>query len=889
MEYHLSGGVFFNLILASRKTPAANQEECLRELLYIFDRSARGLSGNSLKTITSRFRNCDQELNSEYLRFGDAVTVDSFNSRIKDNYDGVVQEMKAYADKYLDVETNGRWLVKAIMELIESDTDIKEYAKFIVIPGATPIYRDDVKDMKVVYFYNFILGVWHYICSCDKAENGLDTYWELSEFVSDSRPRKLKKEKIGFKEKYEDIVVSYNLDLAEREIRATGLVASYLEGAGKSTVIRTEKDSDQIFGGLEKKISVTPETPFTIEYHQKNEPAALNRYLTYLSHAKAKHGMKKTFLYETQRPFYDFFVCNDVKKRTSMVGSGMGGSHVQEEPIQNISIDTFPEDQRCIILSGTGGLGKSMMMTHFMLDTIKKNGINGKVPIFVILRDYDPKLGDLIDFVFEEFKRHDTELRLHNLIELLKNGKGVILFDGLDEIKVEYRETFTKEVGVLADNYPDSMYIISSRPTMNFRAFERFLPYDLLPFNPKQSVEMIEKLDDSVIDPDTQRDFIKDLQCNRFKFNYEERTEFLGNPLFLTIMLLTYEGNHDIPTQRYLFYEQAYEAMAKKHDATKTLTREFATGLNSRDFQKYFGEFCAITYEQEKYDFTPEEIEEAFQEVILANNLDTTTEAFIEDVTGKICLIYLDGAKYYFVHRSFQEYFVAYFFSKQLEQNYDAILEMFMCRDEGDHDSMVLPMLFGMDQKKTELCVILPYLKQFEELYTGKEGYKHFLMRHYPNIYFEWGETDVYPENSSESSIYEFIINTYEIKEEVDGNNYSHLDTMIDKEYTYYDSQYDEHTFLRGKLVETYQLPNGYDAWYEAVNGEPYDIVGRSYEIDVMRAYENPSIYDDVIEVLESDDFPLMKEYRAVLKKYEELKAKYEKRTERKSFISRFH
>ena len=73
---------------------------------------------------------------------------------------------------------------------------------------------------------------------------------------------------------------------------------------------------------------------------------------------------------------------------------------------------------------------------------------------------------------------------------------------------------------------------------------------------------------------------------------------------------------------------------------------------------------CTITYEQEKYDFTPEEISSYFQEVIEANELDTTPEAFIEDVTGKICLIYKDGGKYYFIHRSFQEYFVAYFFSR---------------------------------------------------------------------------------------------------------------------------------------------------------------------------------------------------------------------------------
>ena len=29
---HLSGGIFFNLVLAARKKPLANQKECLKEL-----------------------------------------------------------------------------------------------------------------------------------------------------------------------------------------------------------------------------------------------------------------------------------------------------------------------------------------------------------------------------------------------------------------------------------------------------------------------------------------------------------------------------------------------------------------------------------------------------------------------------------------------------------------------------------------------------------------------------------------------------------------------------------------------------------------------------------------------------------------------------------------
>ena len=97
----------------------------------------------------------------------------------------------------------------------------------------------------------------------------------------------------------------------------------------------------------------------------------------------------------------------------------------------------FEEEHRFIVLSGTGGMGKSMMMTHFMLDTIDKNKETGEVPVFVLLRDYNPVAGDLIDFIFGELKRHDVNLHLSDLVELLQSGKGVILFDGLDEIKSE--------------------------------------------------------------------------------------------------------------------------------------------------------------------------------------------------------------------------------------------------------------------------------------------------------------------------------------------------------------------------------------------------------------------------------------------------------------------
>ena len=884
---HLSGGVFFNLMLAARKKPVANQNQCLKELLYIYDRSAKEMAGNSLVTIASRFRNCDPDLHSDYIRFGDPVVVEEFNGRMRENYASVVGEVKNYADQYLDLEVNGKWLVRALMELVEKDSLIQDNAKFMAIPGGLPAYKQEFPEMHVVYIYNLLLSVWHYICCTQgMTENGQETYFALSDFAGESRPRKFDRSRIGF-ESHEDVTVSYDMEIVQDDMKIPEPAAAYVRKlAGKPD------RQLEIFAPVNSAVPKEVESifSFVVEHtHTSDRKAALNRYQTYLNRAREKHSKKKTFLYEMQRDFYGFFVCNDVKRRETVYRGEHRNDKKDDRVIKNACIDSFEEERRFIVLSGTGGMGKSMMMTHFMLDTIDKNKETGKVPVFVLLRDYNPEAGDLIDFIFGELKRHDMDLHLSDLVELLQSGKGVILFDGLDEIKSENCRRFYKEMENLADSYPEASYIVSSRPTMNFRGLSRFTVYDLQPFSQEQAVEMVGKLDQSVVDPVIQKDFIQDLKCNRFGFNWRERMDFLGNPLFLTILLLAYEGNHDIPTERYLFYEQAYDAMAKKHDAAKALTREFATGLNSREFQNYFGEFCTITYEQEKYDFTPEEISTYFQEVIEANELDTTPEAFIEDVTGKICLIYKDGGKYYFIHRSFQEYFVAYFFSRQLEQRYDAVLDIFQRRDSADHDSVVLPMLFDMEQNKTELCIIIPFLGQIFKDENDDEAYEHFLEYFYPIICYEQGDVTDFSMGTSDSSIYEFIADKYNFKEMIDGDELPEMDYWVDREYVYYDRNWDKDTDDIGtQLIARIDLPEGYERSYMEWTGEEMEVVGKSYEIRVVDVYRR-SIYEDTLEMLTNDTFPLKKEFYSAKELYMKLKDKYKKKKDRKSFRSRFH
>lgn len=225
---------------------------------------------------------------------------------------------------------------------------------------------------------------------------------------------------------------------------------------------------------------------------------------------------------------------------------------------------------------------------------------------------------------------------------------------------------------------------------------------------------------------------------------------------------------------------------------------------------------------------------------------------------------------------------MAYFFSKQLEQRFGAVLDIFQRRDVSDHDSVVLPMLFDMEQNKTELCIIIPFL---EQIFKGKNddgAYEHFLEYFYPIICYEQGDVTESSMGTSDSSIYEFIADKYNFKEMIDGDELPEMDYWVDREYVYYDRNWDKDTDdIDTQLIARIDLPEGYERSY-------MEVVGKSYEICVVDVYRR-LIYEDTLEMLTDDTFPLKKEFYSAKELYVKLKDKYKKKKDRKSFRSRFH
>lgn len=127
----------------------------------------------------------------------------------------------------------------------------------------------------------------------------------------------------------------------------------------------------------------------------------------------------------------------------------------------------------------------------------------------------------------------------------------------------------------------------------------------------------------------------------------------------------------------HIFYREAFLALSQKHDASKgAYKRILKKGLSTDRFADYFAELCSRSYHDEKFELNETEFAKYYEELKereKEQNKITTIEDFSYDLSTNICLMYFEGGKYHFTHRSFQEYFCALYSSKQKDKNLGAI------------------------------------------------------------------------------------------------------------------------------------------------------------------------------------------------------------------------
>jgi hypothetical protein len=417
-------------------------------------------------------------------------------------------------------------------------------------------------------------------------------------------------------------------------------------------------------------------------------------HVTYCCNIIKKYCRARTFFIRTEPQFLDDFY---------VPASIIRGHNTR---IKKANLSSLRKIAPSCIVTGSGGSGKTIFMRHLLLDAIER-GIG--YPVFIELRNLnDLENISLEDVIVKFMIDHGFPLSEEYALRSLHEGLLVVLLDGFDEVVFSKRKLLENSIKRMGST-SKSQIIISSRPDMALEGWDGFATTSIAPLDLEEACELIEKIkfDD---DYEIKSHFIEKLKSGLFK----SHSYFLSNPLLLSIMLLTYGDSADIPKKFASFYEQAYTALFQKHDALKSgYRRERRTDLDVYEFSRLFSAFSAITYNKRAFRFSlVEAVSYVNQSKRVSGARDVSAEGFLDDARQAVCLLIEDGLDLAFVHRSFQEYFVAKFINEadsSIQGSYINNISSYKVKTGFDIDS-VLRILYEMNPVLVEDYYLIPGL-----------------------------------------------------------------------------------------------------------------------------------------------------------------------------------
>jgi len=301
----------------------------------------------------------------------------------------------------------------------------------------------------------------------------------------------------------------------------------------------------------------------------------------------------------------------------------------------------------------------------------------------------------------------------------------------------------------------------------------------------------------------------------------------------------------------HVFYRKAFLTLSETHDADKGgYRRAYKSGLSSDVVADYFAEFCFHTYKDGKFEFTEQEFIRYYN-VMQINDKTANVHDFIHDICVNLCLMFQEGGKYHFSHRSFQEYFCALFLSKQKEVIFAKLggfFEKMRKRMYGDH---TFNMLYDMVPDKVETLILIPYLQELFDRCDKDEGYWTFLKIMYPCIRYEIGEVGDYTYNAPQSYLFDFIIRLLDIRSDYECGDLPEYESLVEEVYGYLDIDEDVRELVSFSTIES-EYP-----WVR----EMPDVEGARYMFSIAYILDSGSEYLELIEMLNDNDFLLKCQY----------------------------
>ena len=612
---------------------------------------------------------------------------------------------------------------------------------------------------------------------------------------------------------------------------------------------------------------------------------------------------------DEERKLDDIYVCNILgsriepvsKKRASLKARG-----VADVLIENATLSELRDYSKCVALIAIGGMGKSMMLQHLFLDSIKQYAITGLMPILVKLKDFSGSKDLFCDYIVKSVTKLDSSFNEESANELLSLGKCQILLDAADEIDQSDVKDFHTQLFEFMDKYPDNQYVIASRECEMVRGLKnRFSRLYLRAFTDKQPELLIKKLLPEKKDS-TLRQEINDYLKSDFM---QRHSIFRTNPMMLTFIIMMFPIRETFHGKKYLFYHTAYETMVKIHDREKeAYDRIYHSAHDSDEFTMVFREFCAITYINQVHEFDYLSFEKYFKELTSVEKLDNkkimTKENFIHDACATACMMYEADYKYLYIDPGFQEFlFAEYNYLEAPEKIMEMSKKLWIAPPENYDGYSAFDMFCEFSEDKVEATYFLPYLNDIFKGKTDDNAFISFLRHGYRELEYQVLDSDLVAQYMSKRNanwvglnpligepsnvMFSLILRTTKSDGLLafavfkDKLNYPEFMTAGIFGEEYYDPSEKKNKVVARRLIRQYaENTSDYEKTHN-VEGFIRDsekklmCFGHEYKIDFEKVEENPQKYQELIDILKTEDEGLWKAFISVKNYYSEINKKH--------------
>ena len=136
-------------------------------------------------------------------------------------------------------------------------------------------------------------------------------------------------------------------------------------------------------------------------------------------------------------------------------------------------LKAFEKHQKLVVL-GKPGAGKTTFMKYLAMFCLEGKFHGELVPIFVTLKAYAEERGQpsLENYILTEFQKREVAVDV--LIRLLKEGRALILLDGLDEVKKEDDRRVKQDIDKFSRDWLKNRFAITCRIAAREYQFEKF-------------------------------------------------------------------------------------------------------------------------------------------------------------------------------------------------------------------------------------------------------------------------------------------------------------------------------------------------------------------------------------------------------------------------------